>query len=272
VDAGGGIDLNMHGTALARMVVRKTSARSLIFFSGLQKGASGNPRGHRRTPVTRRPVTSIALISTRHEYGWLFGIYVPIAAGVFAVICVVVLGAVLRYRRRAVQDASRVSERNSLEAGYAALLTATVAFLLYLTFTAEHRVDTVSLRQTPALTVNVIGAKWEWEFRYPRYGIVRRSGTVGRQPLVVPVNRPVRFTLSAQDVIHAFWVSELRFKRDLIPGRTQTVVLTFTRTGLFRGQCAEFCGLRHSEMVFNVRVLPPASFARWAASGGRLGI
>ena len=217
-------------------------------------------------------MTPIALISTRHEYGWLFGIYVPIAAGVFAVVCVVVLGAVLRYRRRSVADVSRVSERDGLEAGYAALLTATVAFLLYLTFTAEHRVDTVSLRQTPALTVNVIGAKWEWEFRYPRYGIVHRSGTIGRQPLVVPVNRAVRFNLSSQDVIHAFWVPDLRYKRDLIPGRTQTVVLTFTRPGLFPGECAEFCGLRHPEMVFNVRVLEPGQFARWAASGGRQGI
>jgi cytochrome c oxidase subunit II len=217
-------------------------------------------------------VTSIALISTRHEYNALFAIYVPIAAGVFAVIVVVILGAVLRFRRRDPSAVSRRSEHNPLEAGYAALLTATVAFLLYLTFTAEHRVDTVSLRQTPAVTVNVIGAKWEWEFRYPRYRIVQRSGTVGGQPLVLPANRPIRFNLSSQDVIHAFWVPETRFKRDLIPGRTQVVVLSFTRTGLFRGQCAEFCGLRHSEMVFNVRVLAPAQFARWAASGGRLGI
>ena len=217
-------------------------------------------------------MTSIALISTRHEYHALFAIYVPIAAGVFVVIVVVILSAVLRYRRREPTAVSRRSEHNPLEAGYAALLTATVAFLLYLTFTAEHRVDTVSLRQTPAVTVDVTGAKWEWEFRYPRYGIVQRSGTVGRQPLVVPADRPIRFNLSAQDVIHAFWVNELRFKRDLIPGKTQEVILTFTRTGLFRGQCAEFCGLRHSEMVFNVRVLTPARFTQWAASGGRLGV
>ena len=211
-------------------------------------------------------MTSIALISTRHEYNALFAIYVPIAAGVFAVIVVVILGAVLRFRRRDPSAVSRRSEHNPLEAGYAALLTATVAFLLYLTFTAEHRVDTVSLRQTPAVTVNVIGAKWEWEFRYPRYRIVQRSGTVGRQPLVVPANRPIRFNLSSQDVIHAFWVPEVRFKRDLIPGRTQVVVLSFTRTGLFRAQCAEFCGLRHSEMVFSVRVLQPARFRAWLAA------
>jgi cytochrome c oxidase subunit II len=214
-------------------------------------------------------VTSIALISTRHEYDALFAIYVPIATGVFAVIVVLVLGAVLRYRRRDPSAVSRRSEHNPLEAGYAGLLTATVAFLLYLTFTAEHRVDTASQRQTPAVTVNVVGAKWEWEFQYPRYGIIQRSGTVGRQPLVVPADRPIRFYLSSPDVIHSFWVPELRFKHDLIPGKSQEVVLSFTRTGLFLGQCAQFCGLRHSEMVFNVRVLPAAQFTRWVASRGR---
>ncbi len=101
----------------------------------------------------------------------------------------VVLAAVVRYRRRAPEDAAQFSENNPLEAGYAMLLVAVVAFLLYLTFTAEHRVDTVANRERPSLTVDVVGAKWEWEFRYPQYGIVHRSGTVGRQPLVVPATR-----------------------------------------------------------------------------------
>ena len=213
-----------------------------------------------------------ALVSTRQQYDHLFHIYLPIAIGVFAFIVLVTLLAILIFRRRPRERAARWHENNPLEGSYAVLLACTAAFLLYLTFTAEHHVDTVSLRQTPAVTVNVIGAKWEWEFRYPRYRIVQRSGTVGRQPLIVPVNRPIRFNLSSQDVIHAFWVPETRFKRDLIPGRTQEVVLSFTRTGLFRGQCAEFCGLRHSEMVFNVRVLAGAQFARWATSGGRVGL
>ena len=67
-------------------------------------------------------------------------------------------------------------------------------------------------------------------------------------------------------MIHAFWVPELRFKRDLIPGTTEHVTLTFTQLGSFKGQCAEFCGLRHSEMVFSVRVLKPARFATWLSA------
>jgi heme/copper-type cytochrome/quinol oxidase subunit 2 len=161
---------------------------------------------------------SIALISTRRQYDALFGVYVPIAAGVFAVVVLILLGAVVLYRRRDPGAVSRRSEHNPLEAGY---------------------------------------------------GIVRRSGDVDRQPLVVPANSAIRFNLFSQDVIHAFYVPELDFKRDLIPGMAEHVVLTFTRLGLFRGQCAEFCGLRHPEMVFNVRVLSPSAFAAWVQSRGR---
>ncbi len=203
-----------------------------------------------------------SLISTRGEFDHLASIYLPIAAGVFAVIVAVVLFAIVRYRGSGA--ASRRAENNLLEGSYTALLVCVVALLLYLTLRAEHRVDTVASRERPALTVDVTAAKWEWQFRYPAYRIVRRSGTIGDQPLVVPADRAIRFNLTSQDVIHAFWVPELRFKRDLFEGTVQHVTLTFTRAGTFKGQCAEFCGLRHSEMVFTVRVLSPTRFTRWA--------
>lgn len=222
-----------------------------------------------RQPV---PVTFNALISTRREYDALASVYLPIAIGVFAIFTVLIVGSVLRYRRRPPEEASKAHENNPLETGYALMLTAVVAFLLYLTFHTEHRIDTVSLRQRPALTVDVTAAKWEWEFTYPAYGITHFSGTTGRQPLVVPQNEPIRFNLASQDVMHAFWVPELEFKRDLIPGAVERVVLAFTHTGLYRGQCAEFCGLRHPEMVFNVRVLSPSRFTAWARSRGTTGI
>jgi cytochrome c oxidase subunit 2 len=210
-----------------------------------------------------------ALVDTRREYQHLFSIYVPIAVGVFAVIVLAIALCVLRYRRRQPQDAARWHEHNRLEGGYALMLAAVVAFLLYLTFTAEHRVDTVSAHERPSVTVDVTGAKWEWTFRYPAYGITRRSGTVGRQLLVVPTGEAVRFNLATTDVIHAFWVPEVRYKRDLIPGATESVTLMFPDAGSFQGQCAEFCGLRHADMLFTVRAVTPAAFARWARSGGQ---
>jgi cytochrome c oxidase subunit 2 len=205
---------------------------------------------------------SLALISTRHEYRSLFAIYVPIAVGVFAIVLVAVAVCVLRYRRRA--EPARFAENNPLEATYAGLLVLVVAFLLYLTFSAEHRVDTVANRERPSLTIDVVAAKWEWQFNYPAYRITLYSGAAGKRSLVLPVGQAIRFNMASEDVIHAFWVPELEFKRDVIPGNTARVNLTFTETGLFPGQCAEFCGLRHPEMIFNVRVLSGAAFAAWA--------
>jgi cytochrome c oxidase subunit II len=213
-----------------------------------------------------------ALIDTRHEYQQLTSIYVPIAIGVFAFIVLAVAFAVLRYRGRRPDQAARWHENNPLEGGYALLLAGVAAFLLYLTFAAEHRVDTVSARESPSVTVDVTGSKWEWTFRYRAYGITLRSGTVGRQRLVVPVNQPIRFNLSTADVIHAFWVPELRYKRDLIPGATESVTLDFPDAGVFQGQCAEFCGLRHADMIFSVQAVSAGAFTRWARSGGRSGL
>jgi cytochrome c oxidase subunit 2 len=206
-----------------------------------------------------------ALVDTREQYTHVFSIYVPIAIGVFAVVVSAIAVAVLRYRRRPPSAAARWHENNPLEGGYALVLAAVVAFLLYVSFSAEHQVDTVSAHEQPRLTVDVTGSKWEWTFRYPASGFSELSGTVGRQPLVVPVDEPIRFNLTSADVIHAFWLPELRFKRDLIPGTTESVTLDFDHAGTFGGQCAEFCGLRHADMVFTVRAVSPAQFATWAA-------
>ena len=145
------------------------------------------------------------------------------------------------------------------------LLACVAAFLLYLTFTAEHEVDTVANRERPSVVIRVIASKWEWTFDYPAYGIVVRSGTVGRQPLVVPAGEAVRFEITSVDVIHSFWIPALRYKHDAIPGSTQVATLVFGR-GVFPGQCAEFCGLRHADMIFTAQAVSPAAFAAWARS------
>jgi cytochrome c oxidase subunit 2 len=137
-----------------------------------------------------------------------------------------------------------------------------------MTFSAEHQTDTVANRQRPAVVINVVASKWEWTFNYRGYGFSTRSGTVGRQPLVVPAGVPVRFNLTSLDVIHSFWIPALRYKHDAIPGSTQVITLSFGR-GVFPGQCAEFCGLRHADMLFTAYAVSPSAFATWARSKGR---
>jgi cytochrome c oxidase subunit II len=214
------------------------------------------------------PLAWPALVSTRQQYDHLFNIYVPIAIGVFALIVVVVLLAVLIYRRRPRERAARWHEHNPVEGTYAALLACVVAFLLYLTFTAEHKIDTVANRERPAVVIDVTASKWEWTLSYPAYGFSVQSGTVGRQPFVVPVDEAIRFNLNSADVIHSFWIPALRYKHDAIPGSRQVTTLTFTQPGAFSGQCAEYCGLRHSDMVFTFYAVSRASFAAWARTKG----
>lgn len=211
----------------------------------------------------------LGLVDTRHEYYRVFDVYVPIAAGVFAVIFLAAVFLLLKNRRRAPEHASRRHDNEPLEGTYAAFLACVVAFLLYLTFSAEHRTDTVAARERPRLSVQVIASKWEWTFVYPAYHVTVRSGVLGPGTLVVPTGEAVRFTLTSVDVIHAFWIPEVRYKHDLTPGAAQSVTLDFPTPGTFSGQCAEFCGLRHADMVFAVRAVTPARFEAWARSGGK---
>jgi cytochrome c oxidase subunit II len=214
--------------------------------------------------LPRDALTPATLVSTRNVYNQLAGIYLPIAAGVFGLVVAIILFAVVRYRGE--RDPPQHADHNLLEGSYAALLACVAAVLIVLALGAEHKVDTVANRERPSLRVDVIAAKWEWEFRYPGLGIAAHSGVVDYQPLVVPADRAIRFALSSQDVIHSLWVPDLRFKRDLIHGTVEHVTLTFTQTGWFDGQCAEFCGTHHAEMVFRVHVLRPSAFRRWAAA------
>lgn len=114
-----------------------------------------------------------------------------------------------------------------------------------------------------ALVIDVTGHQYWWDIVYDPEGAAIREAN----ELVLPVGRPVTLRLYAQDVIHSFWVPSLSGKMDMIPGRVNTLTLTATETGLFRGQCAEFCGLSHPRMAFEVRVLEGAAFDDWLANG-----
>lgn len=117
-----------------------------------------------------------------------------------------------------------------------------------------------------ALRVNVTASQWAWRFDYPQQGV--RNATT----LVLPVGRRVRFVLRSPDVMHSFWVPAFRVKEDVVPGETRELYLTLDRTistatsPLARVQCAELCGIGHTEMRAPVRVVSPAAFSAWAAA------
>jgi cytochrome c oxidase subunit 2 len=122
--------------------------------------------------------------------------------------------------------------------------------------------------QDADLVVDVTAFQWQWEFRYPDTGVAVVGGPGDELPeLVLPADRTVRFELQSLDVIHSFWITAFRFKHDIIPGSPSsfTVNIEADAAGHYpnAGVCAEYCGLDHAYMNFEVRVLEPAEFDAW---------
>jgi cytochrome c oxidase subunit II len=149
-----------------------------------------------------------------------------------------------------------------------------IAVLFYFTVKDENYVDNVP--QHPAVTVDVLGFQWSWQFSYPQYKVtstgtpVTATGNMyGQGPLPVleiPTGETVQFNLTSQDVIHAFWVPEFLFKRDVIPGHPNHFTITATKTGTFLGHCSELCGLYHSKMLFTLKVVSPQQFQAYISA------
>ncbi len=119
-----------------------------------------------------------------------------------------------------------------------------------------------------ALRVDVTGVQWQWLFEYP--DVTDESGAplaIGGD-LYVPVGREIGFRIESADVNHSFWVPKLAGKIDAINGRTNVMWFRADEPGTYAGQCAEFCGLSHSEMAMRVIALPPDEFTAWVAEQG----
>jgi cytochrome c oxidase subunit 2 len=112
-----------------------------------------------------------------------------------------------------------------------------------------------------AVTVEVTGHQWWWEIQYD--DAIPSQRVITANELHVPVGQPIVLKVTSRDVIHSFWVPNLQGKRDLIPGYTTALSVRADRTGVFRGQCAEFCGLQHAHMAFDVIVESEKDFAAW---------
>jgi cytochrome c oxidase subunit 2 len=105
--------------------------------------------------------------------------------------------------------------------------------------------------------VDVIGRQYWWEVRYLDRGVVTAN------EVHIPAGRAVRLRLTSADVIHSFWVPQLAGKLDLIPGQTNTLWIEADAPGIYRGQCAEFCGVQHARMALHVVAVPPEQFGAW---------
>jgi cytochrome c oxidase subunit 2 len=120
------------------------------------------------------------------------------------------------------------------------------------------------------LYVTVIGHQWWWEYRFTASPDNKRVFTTANEfyiPVSEPeVPRPVYLKLQSADVCHSFWLPRLGGKTDLIPGRSNSMWLQTGEEGLFLGQCSEYCGTSHANMLLRVRAVPIAEFDKWAAN------
>lgn len=121
--------------------------------------------------------------------------------------------------------------------------------------------NALSIEAPPdALTIRVTGKRWWWEVTYPHPG---GGHIVSANEIHVPVGRTVKLLLDTEDVIHSFWVPPLAGKIDMIPGRVNHLVFRTDRAGVYRGQCAEFCGAQHAFMAFYVIAHEAGAYEQW---------
>lgn len=177
------------------------------------------------------------------------------AAVVTLLVTVLMLVPFLRQRERA------LNRRLFLWGGGVVLPFSTLVLLMPYVMSVGH--ETRAAPAGEGLVIDVTGHLWWWDVVYRR-GDGAPPVRAGNE-LRLPAGEPVVLQLRSQDVIHSFWVPNVAGKTDMIPGRTNRMVVQADRVGMYRGQCAEYCGTQHALMAFDVVVKPRADFDAWLA-------
>jgi len=207
-------------------------------------------------PVTEQGKITLSL----WQGSWIAGLLVG------CVVWGLIIWAAIFHRKRGDKLPPQVRYNMPIEILYTIVPFVLIAVLFYYTAKDENTIDATSAN--PAVTVNVVGFQWSWEFDYPQYGVKEDGYMWGEGPLPVmeiPVGETVRFNLTSPDVVHAFWVPEFLFKRDVIPAHPNHFEITATQTGTFTGHCSELCGVYHSRMLFTLKIVTHAQFQQWIA-------
>jgi cytochrome c oxidase subunit 2 len=186
---------------------------------------------------------------------WLFGIHLKLIAFLFALVMVFMLYSIVVFRRRPgdLTEGQYIHGNTRLEIAWTVIPLIVVAVMGY--------IGVVTLRDVTAsspdeMVVEVTSSQWSWRFDYPEQGLTSTE-------LILPVNQPIRFEITSTDVIHNLWVPEFRVKQDAVPGAVNLLRVTPTVVGNYKVRCAELCGLRHSQMLADVRVLERSEFDSW---------
>jgi cytochrome c oxidase subunit 2 len=198
-----------------------------------------------------------------HDIATIWWVMLVGSAVVFAVVLALVTVVVVR-RHGSLTPADRPGRRHRGAhvfigvAGVAVPLVVLTA-LFALTLGTLSTTSSAAGASSSVMTIEVTGRQWFWDVVYPEQH-VRTANEIH-----IPVGETVTIVAVTGDVIHSFWVPELNRKIDMIPGRRNVLRLRADRAGVYRGQCAEFCGLQHAHMAFTVVAEPRADLDAWLA-------
>ena len=179
-----------------------------------------------------------------------------LAAAVYVVVAAFIVFAIVRGRRSQEEPAKAPKDDTFVWLGG---IVAPVVILGVLAVVTVRTTQALRNPERGELRISVVGKRWWWDVTYPDAGV--RSAN----EIHIPVGRPVDLELTSDNVIHSFWVPQLAGKMDTIPGQTNHLRLTASEAGTYRGACAEYCGIEHAHMGFQVVADPPVDFDRWLA-------
>ncbi len=201
--------------------------------------------------------TLVAASDMARDVLQLYGLITWIALGIAALVFTLLIYVLIRFRERPGAPLPPQSHgRPWLEIAWTMGPAIVLLIIAVPTIQVIFRTQTQA-KPADALEVIVRGYQWWWEFEYPSLGVVTAN------ELVVPAGRKIVFSLEGPDVIHSFWVPHFGGKRDVVPGRHNTLVLTPSGADDSWGQCAEFCGTSHANMRMRVAVRAPQDFEKW---------
>ena len=196
----------------------------------------------------------------------LFSIFIAVCAVMYALVIAFMIAAILPRRRTTdanVVETGRHHRSHPLMRttliGWTALIGVGLTALAIASFMTDRSMANAATGEK--LSVTVTGKQWWWDIVYNSAEASKTLRTANE--LHLPVGVPTRILLNSSDVIHSFWVPSLGGKQDLIPGRDNDITIVPTRTGIFRGQCAEYCGTQHAHMSLVVVVESYPDFVKW---------
>ena len=207
-------------------------------------------------------IFSTAAVEVR-QFNLLFLIFLAVCAVMYALVIGFLLVGVFRRRAANTVESGRHHQSHPLMRtgliAWGGLVGAGLVALAIASFFADRSM--ASAAASEKLSITVTANQWWWDVQYNSADPSKSFHTANE--IHLPAGVPVRILLRSNDVIHSFWVPSLAGKQDLIPGRDNDISLTPTRVGLYRGQCAEFCGTQHAHMALVVQVDPYPDFLRW---------